>query len=108
MSIQSLAGSAGMPQSLPAPRVTGPASPPASVAPPKAEQARQAMERIQRSVPLAARNLQFIVDEGTGKTVITVVNSKTRETVRQIATEEIVSIARALDRMQGLLFNSRA
>ena len=69
---------------------------------------QQAVEQIQRVVPRVAQNLQFTVDKETGKTIIRVVDSRTEEVIRQIPTEEILSIARALDRMPGLLFNRTA
>ena len=105
MNIEQLTGSGGIPQSLPAPRVTGSASPPGSTPPPEPERVRQAVDQIQRAVPLVAQNLQFLVEKATGKTIVRVVDSQTREVIRQIPTEEVLSIARALDRMQGLLFN---
>ena len=108
MNIQQLTGSGGNPQPLPAPGVKGPASSPVATPPPGPEQVQQAVEQIQRVVPLVAQNLQFSVDKGTGKTIISVVNSQTKEVIRQIPTEEVLSIARALDRMQGLLFNRTA
>ena len=106
MSIRQLAGSEGMP--LPVSRVTGPVSAPVSAPPPGPEQVQQAVEQIQRAVPLMAPNLHFAVDKGTGKTIIRVVDSQTKEVIRQIPTEEVLSIAHALDRMQGLLFNRTA
>jgi flagellar protein FlaG len=108
MNIQQLTGSAGIPQPVPAPRVTGPVSAPASTPPREPEQVQQAVEQIQRVVSLVANNLQFTVDKGTGKTIIRVVDSQTEEVIRQIPTEEVLSIARALDQMHGLLFNGKA
>ncbi len=111
MNIQQLSGSGDTPQPAPAPRVTAPASPPmvALPEPPSGpEQVLQAVEQIQRAVASMAQDLLFTVDKGTGKTVIRVVDSQTNEVVRQIPTEEVLSIARALDHMQGLLFNGTA
>ena len=108
MNIQQLSGSGGVPQPSPAPRVTGPAAPPVSTPPSGPEQVQQAVEQIQRVLSLAAQNLRFTVDKGTGNTVIRVVDSQTQEVIRQIPTEEVLSIARALDQMQGLLFNGTA
>ena len=107
MNIQ-LTGSGGMPQPSSAPRVTGPAPPPVPLLPPGPEQVQQAVEQIQRVVSLVAQILLFMVDKGTGKTIIRVVDSQTKEVIRQIPTEEVLSIARALDQMQGLLFNRTA
>jgi flagellar protein FlaG len=39
---------------------------------------------------------------------VTVVDSSTQQVVRQIPTEDIMKIARNIDRMQGLLFSDRA
>lgn len=110
MGIQQLSGLGGIPQPLPAPRApreTGSASP--AVTPPqRPELMQQAVEQIQRVVALVAQNLRFSVDKGTGKTVVTVVDSQTNEVIRQIPAEEVMSIARALDQMRGLLLNSNA
>jgi len=77
-------------------------------APPSAEQVQHAMEQMQRVISLVAQNLQFTIDAGTGQTVIKVVDSQTKEVVRQIPTDEVMSISRALGRMQGLLLIGKA
>ena len=48
------------------------------------------------------------MDDSTGKTVIKVVDSSTHELIRQIPSEEMLEIARALDRLQGLLVHQKA
>jgi flagellar protein FlaG len=55
-----------------------------------------------------ARGLQFSVDESTGTTVVKLVDKETNEVLRQIPSKEMLSIARALDRVQGLLVNAKA
>jgi flagellar protein FlaG len=72
------------------------------------EQVQQAVAEIQKAVEPMARNLQFSIDKETGKTVVTVVDSATNEVIRQIPGEEVLAIARAIDRMQGLLFRQKA
>ena len=76
--------------------------------PPSAQQVQQAIEQIQHVLSFVAQNLQFSVDQGTGRTVIRVVDSQTKEVIRQIPTEEAMAIAQALDRMQGLLLDEKA
>ena len=73
-----------------------------------ANQVQQAVEEIQQTMEKLAQNLQFSIDKDTGITVITVLDSQTQEVIRQIPTEEAVSIARTLDKVQGLLFNDQA
>lgn len=73
-----------------------------------AEQVKQAVQKIQGTVNNLAQNLQFSIDEDTGKTIIKVMDVQTEEVIRQIPTEEAVEIARTLDKVQGLLFNGKA
>jgi len=73
------------------------------------EQVEQAVEEMKRSVEsLTANNLQFSIDEETGKTVIRIVDRQTGETIRQIPAEEIIALAKALDDMQGMLLRQKA
>ncbi|WP_083917630.1 flagellar protein FlaG [Uliginosibacterium gangwonense] len=65
---------------------------------PSREQVDQAMKEVKQALPLPARNLQFSIDEDTGKTVVKVVDPTTKEVIRQIPSEEILAIAKALDK----------
>ena len=71
-------------------------------------QVQQAVEKIQQTTNELAQNLQFSIDKDTGITVIKVMDSQTQEVIRQIPTEEAVSIARTLDKVKGLLFSDKA
>jgi flagellar protein FlaG len=52
--------------------------------------------------------LDFSVDEDTGKTVVRVVEKQTGTVIRQIPSKEMLEIAKALDRLQGLLVSGSA
>lgn len=76
---------------------------------PSKEQVVQAVENLQQTVrPRAANNLQFSIDDTTGRTVIRVVDAETGQTIRQIPSEEIVAVARNIERMQGVLVRQEA
>jgi flagellar protein FlaG len=47
--------------------------------------------------------LSFRVDESSGRTVITVLDATTREIVRQIPSEEVLALARAIETSGALL-----
>lgn len=84
---------------------------PAAAAPqpqPSSEQVQKAVENLRRTVAPLANDLQFSVDEGTGTTVIKVVDSSTKEVIRQIPSEEVLSLAKDLDQLQGLLLKNKA
>lgn len=75
---------------------------------PKAEEVKQAVKELQDFVSTVTTDLRFTVDKETGRTIVSVVDSKTQQVVRQIPTEDVMKIARNIDRMQGLLFSDRA
>jgi len=71
-------------------------------------QVKQAVESIRAAVAPMAQNLQFSMDQSSGKTVVRVVDTNTQEVIRQIPSEEVLKIAQDLDRMQGLLLRGKA
>jgi len=54
------------------------------------------------------RDLQFSVDEDSGRTVIKVIDSETKETIRQIPPEEVVALAAHFRDGEGGLLRERA
>jgi flagellar protein FlaG len=72
------------------------------------EQVQQAMEDVRNAIAPVAQDLLFSIDEDTGKTIVKVVDASTDEVIRQIPSEEIISIAKALDKLQGLLVEQKA
>jgi flagellar protein FlaG len=76
-----------------------PAPPPVDV--------KHAVERLNEIMSSTRRALRFQVDESSGRTVITVINEKTNEVVRQIPSEELLAIARSLE-AGGSLINAVA
>lgn len=73
------------------------------------KEAKRLSEELQRRVGGADSQLQFSVDESTGESVIKVMDKATNEMIRQIPSEEMLQIAKALDRFQeSFLVNSKA
>ena len=79
----------------------------AKALPTEAEIARAAAD-LERVIRPVARDLQFTLDRETGKTIVRVIDSQTRQVIRQIPSEELLAIARALSRLQGLLVREQA
>ena len=80
----------------------------AGLAPASAEQVEQAVKDIRKVVSAVASDLQFSVDKDSGRTMVRVVDAKTKEVIRQIPGEEVLAIRRALDKMKGLLLRMEA
>lgn len=69
---------------------------------------RQAVEAANKAMQSLSNSLEFNVDLKSGETVVRVVDTTTQRLIRQIPSEEMLAIGRALDRMQGLLLRSKA
>jgi len=72
-------------------------------APPSQNEIRQALDEVREVLAPVAQNLRFSIDDDTGKTVIKIIDSSTDEVIKQIPSDEIIAIAKAVDRLQGLL-----
>ena len=67
-----------------------------------------AIDAVNKMLDPMARGLQFSIDQSTGKTVVKHVDKETSEVLREMPSREMLAIARALDRVQGLLINGQA
>ena len=52
--------------------------------------------------------VEFSIDKDSGSTVVKVVDTATKEVIRQYPSEEMLQIAKALDKIQGLLIQQKA
>lgn len=75
---------------------------------PSPQQLAKAIDQIKRVVEPVAQNLQFSIDGESGRTVVRVIDTQTNEVIRQIPSEEIMAIDRALSKLQGLLLHRKA
>ena len=75
-----------------------------------AEELQGVVKRLNEHVQMINRNLQFSVDEDSGRSVIRVVNADTQELVRQIPSEEALRISRHIKEqtsdVSGLIFQT--
>jgi len=67
-----------------------------------------AVSEIRDFVQMVRRELQFEVDEDSGRTIVTVRDADTDEVIRQIPSEEVLQIAARLEEVNGVLFRERA
>ena len=117
MAIQSV-GNSGNPSPLPVAPQEAPVATaknaevnlqPSSVPQPNREQVQKAVESIKQLVqPMVSNNLDFSVEEGSGRMLVRITDSQTGELIRQIPSKELVESAHSLDRLQGLLLRQKA
>ena len=86
-----------------------PVSSPAPESPPPSEiELKQAVAATNAALKQVTNNVEFELDAGTGRTVIRVIDTDTRQVIRQMPSEEMLAIARALDTIKGLLVRQEA
>ena len=91
-----------------APAAPAPPVPPVALAPevtpPRLDDAIASANASMRSV---ATNLQFEKDSSSGKMVVRVIDTETQQILRQMPSEEMLAMSKALDRLQGLMVHLR-
>lgn len=63
---------------------------------------------VQEVAQPGASTLEFHTDADTGRVVVKITDTATGELVRQIPMEEMLALAKSLDRLQGLLLQTKA
>lgn len=71
-------------------------------------QLQAAVEDVRKFVEPITQNLEFAIDDDTGRTVIKIIDRQTDEVLRQIPSEEMLQIAQALGKLQGLFVQQKA
>ena len=74
----------------------------------KREQLETAVKAVKDFIQPMTGSLEFTLDEESGETVIKITDPSTKELIRQIPSKEMLEIAQALDRLQGLLVKQKA
>lgn len=68
----------------------------------------EAVKRISDFVAPTQSEISFSVDEISGVQVVKIMDSQSNEVIRQFPSKEAIEIARALDKLQGLLIKDKA
>lgn len=125
MDIQSLSSSAFTGMATPQPRNIAPdqvatslstkaassqidSSPNASISAVSKDELNSAVTATRDFVGSINSSLEFSIDEDTGTSVVKIMDKETKELIRQIPSEEMLAIAKALDTIKGLLFHQKA
>ncbi|MBL8405358.1 MAG: flagellar protein FlaG [Dechloromonas sp.] len=68
----------------------------------------QAVERLKQFVSTANTDINFAIDSNSGVSVVKIIDRGTKDVIRQIPSEEAISLAMALDKLQGLFVREKA
>lgn len=72
------------------------------------EDVDNAVKKIAEFVAPNQSDINFSVDESSGIRVVKIIDRNSSEVIRQMPSEEAVALARALDKLQGLLIKDKA
>ena len=72
------------------------------------DEVKNAVLKIEKFVSSTASDIQFSLDDDSGEPIVKVIDRSTKEVIRQIPSKEMLEIAQALDRLQGLLIKQKA
>ena len=67
-----------------------------------------AVKKLNDLVAPALQTVQFSLDEQSERMVVRVVDTSTKQVLRQIPNEEVISMSKTLDKLQGLMAKQTA
>ncbi|WP_373975198.1 flagellar protein FlaG [Chitinibacter sp. SCUT-21] len=79
-----------------------------SVGEQSAETIRSALERVNEIAKTLKTGLEFTIDDDTKIQIVKVTDIESKDVIRQIPTEEVVRISKAIDQLKGLLLSEKA
>jgi len=69
---------------------------------------KRAVEKISDFISSRQSELNFSIDDASGSQIVKIMDTQTKQVIRQFPSEEAVAIAHALDKLQGLLIKDKA
>lgn len=67
-----------------------------------------AVKRLADFVAPTQSQISFSIDETSGVNVVKILDTQSKEVIRQFPSEEAIALAQALDKLQGLLIKDKA
>ncbi|KAA0996428.1 flagellar protein FlaG [Pseudomonas sp. ANT_J12] len=72
------------------------------------DELKMAVQEIEKFVQSVKRNLEFSIDETSGKVIVKVIASESGEVIRQIPSAEAMKLAESLHNASNVLFDAKA
>ncbi len=69
---------------------------------------RELVDKLSQTIGTTGQQVQFSIDQDSHRTVLRVTDAESGAVLRQIPGDEALSMARILDRMQGILISQKA
>lgn len=69
--------------------------------------AKEAVKRVAEFVSQTTSEITFSIDAASGVDVVKIIDRASNEVIRQMPSEEMIAIAQALDKLQGLFVRDK-
>jgi len=75
---------------------------------PTTQEVNGATEKLRKFVETVRSDIEFSVDEESGRNIVKVVDKQTKDVLMQFPSEEALAISKTLDKFQGLFIKQQA
>lgn len=72
------------------------------------ERLAELVEILQQAVPAKANSLKFKMDEVLDRPVVSVIDEKSGELIRQLPSDEVIRAAHNIEKMRGIIFDGKS
>ncbi|MCL2875666.1 MAG: flagellar protein FlaG [Betaproteobacteria bacterium] len=69
---------------------------------------QESVEKLNEFIRPYVTSLQFSIDEDLGKVVVRIMDDETKEVIKQIPSEDVLALAKALSKVSGLFVKQEA
>jgi len=69
---------------------------------------QESVEKLNEFIRPYVTSLQFSVDKDLGKVVVKIMDSETKEVIKQIPSEDVIALTKALSKVSGLFVKQEA
>ena len=65
------------------------------------------VDMLQKAIPAKSNSLRFRIDEVLDRPVVSVIDEKSGELIRQLPSDEVIRAAHNIEKMRGIIFDSK-
>ena len=71
------------------------------------ERLAELVDMLQKAIPAKSNSLRFRIDEVLDRPVVSVIDEKSGELIRQLPSDEVIRAAHNIEKMRGFIFDSK-
>ena len=72
------------------------------------ERLAELVDMLQKAIPANSNSLRFRIDEVLDRPVVSVIDEKSGELIRQLPSDEVIRAAHNIEKMRGIIFDAKS